>query len=162
MANCDAFALSNSPVNTFLFSEVGTELNGSSLTVLSVLARLGNDPWAQASSWASQPKVLIVDRLAECIAKMPLCPQALREAHSTASRLALLLPTPGAVARLPTTGRATRPAGSKWLMPALVYSVLALSLAANMLATSTNSSAVARHSAQTAVPYAAPDATNPP
>ena len=41
----DAFALRNSGLDQFLFAEVGTELNGSSLTVLSTLARLGKDPW---------------------------------------------------------------------------------------------------------------------
>ncbi len=52
MTSTDAFALKNSDLNTFLFADVGTELNGSALTILSVLARLGEDPWAEAARWA--------------------------------------------------------------------------------------------------------------
>ena len=56
MSTSDVFALEKSGLNTFLFAEVGTETNGSVLTVLSVLARLGRDPWEQAARWASLPK----------------------------------------------------------------------------------------------------------
>ena len=45
MAAADVFVFKNSGLNAFLFAEVGTELNGSPLTILSVLARLGQDPW---------------------------------------------------------------------------------------------------------------------
>src|SRR5580704_12581454 len=92
MAHPDAFALSNSPFNPFLFSEVGLELNGSALTVLSTLARLGDDPWTVALNWARQPRPAIIDHLADRIRQMPLCPQALLDARVTASRLILLLP----------------------------------------------------------------------
>ena len=44
MAQSDVFALNNSGLEPFLFAEVGDELNGLGLTVLSVLARLGHDP----------------------------------------------------------------------------------------------------------------------
>ncbi len=40
MSHPDTFALKNSGLNEFLFAEIGTELNGSPLTILSVLARL--------------------------------------------------------------------------------------------------------------------------
>jgi hypothetical protein len=92
MSHADAFALKNSGLNEFLFAEVGTEANGSSLTILSVLARLGRDPWAEAAGWAQLPRASIVDRLADCISQMPLRPQALAEARTTAARLILLLP----------------------------------------------------------------------
>jgi hypothetical protein len=155
MAHRDAFALSNSPVNTFLFSEIGIELNGSSLTVLSVLARLGNDPWAQASSWASQPKAVITDRLAECIAKMPLCPQALFDARSTASRLALLLPTDDASPALPASGWGIGTVSWKWFLPALFYTVLAMGLIANMMVMPTHEGSGVLPAAQTAAPVVA-------
>jgi hypothetical protein len=88
----DAFALKNSGLDTFLFAEVGTELNGSSLTVLSTLARLGKDPWAQAAEWARMPSAAMVAGLTQSIVQMPLCPRALAEARATAARLVLLLP----------------------------------------------------------------------
>ena len=83
--------MDKSRLNTFLFSEVGTETNGSMLTVLSVLARLGRDPWDQAARWAALPNATIVDRLAECIRQMPLSAQALADANETAQRLIQLL-----------------------------------------------------------------------
>jgi len=88
----DAFALEKSGLNTFLFSGVGAELNGSSLTVLSTIARLGEDPWTEAANWAILPRAVATERLAQSIARMPLVPQALAEARATAARLVLLLP----------------------------------------------------------------------
>jgi hypothetical protein len=40
MSQTDVFALQNSKLNEFLFAEIGVELNGSTLTTLSALARL--------------------------------------------------------------------------------------------------------------------------
>jgi hypothetical protein len=93
MAYPDAFALKNSGLNNFLFAGVGDELNGSPLTILSLLARLGEDPWAQAAKWSNLPRAAAIDSLAKAIALMPLAPHALAEARATASRLVLLLPT---------------------------------------------------------------------
>ena len=56
MANSDVFALESSNLNAFLFAEIGGELNGSTLTVLSALARLDGDPWAEATHWANAEK----------------------------------------------------------------------------------------------------------
>jgi hypothetical protein len=92
MVRPDVFAHAKSGLDAFLHSEVGTELNGSTLTVLSVLARCGFDPWAQAARWARMPRAATTDGLAGLIAKMPLCPQSLGEARGTAARLARLLP----------------------------------------------------------------------
>jgi hypothetical protein len=92
MTRSDVFALKNSGLERFLFAEVGTEMNGSTLTVLSVLARLGQDPWDQAAQWVSLPKATIIDRLTKSIAQMPLSEQALRDVDQTANRLILLLP----------------------------------------------------------------------
>jgi hypothetical protein len=96
MANADAFGLQNSGFESFLFADVGYEINGSSLTILSMLARLGKDPWTEAASWAKLPRPALIDRLAAAIAQMPLCPQALAEARNTASRVSLLLPSESA------------------------------------------------------------------
>jgi hypothetical protein len=49
VATADVFAMKNSGLEPFLYAEVGTELNGSTLTVLSVFARLGEDPWGEAA-----------------------------------------------------------------------------------------------------------------
>jgi hypothetical protein len=56
MTSPDRFALQHSALNTFLFAEVGTEHNGMTLTALSVIARLGKDPWEEARRLAGLPK----------------------------------------------------------------------------------------------------------
>jgi hypothetical protein len=92
IARPDVFALGNAGLDAFLWGEVGTELNGSMLTILSALARLGFDPWLEAACWARLPRAAAIDRLAGLIAQMPLCPQSLDEARGTAVRLSRLLP----------------------------------------------------------------------
>jgi hypothetical protein len=92
MASKDAFALGNSPFNPLLYAEVGIEENGAALTVLSVLARLDEDPWSEAARWAWLPKATVIDQLTARLEQMPLCPDSLRDARRTATRLSALLP----------------------------------------------------------------------
>jgi hypothetical protein len=131
MASSDAFAFKNSGLNAFLFAEVGTELNGSPLTILSVLARLGQDPWAEAAKWAKLPKATMIDRLAQSISQMPLTPQAIREARTTASRLVLLLPSQAA--RPTETPAATKTVVPKWALMAICGAAVALGLGFTMM-----------------------------
>lgn len=91
MANI--FALRDSSLNAFLFSDVGLEPNGTSLTVLSLLARLGKDPWEEAAAWAGKPKDAAIRSLTDSISQMPPNQQAFDDAHLTASRLVALLPS---------------------------------------------------------------------
>lgn len=133
MAHSDVFALKNSGLNAFLFAEVGIELNGSALTILSLLARLGQDPWTAAAKWVELPKAAAIDCLAQGIAQMPLTPQALLEAHVTAARLILLLPP-----RTETFRGRNSPAGLPARLPkgvclVILYCALAFGLAVNMI-----------------------------
>jgi hypothetical protein len=148
MATSDAFAFKNSGLNTFLFAEVGQELNGSPLTILSVLARLGKDPWAEAAKWAAMPKAAIIDRLTQSITQMPLCPQALTDARATASRLILLLPSQRV---LPSQTATPRQSGGtaagmasvpKWVFVAICAAAVGLGLAFNMAPTSSSTHAI--------------------
>ena len=132
MSSPDAFALKNSGLNAFLFAEVGTELNGSQLTILSILARLGQDPWADAARWAQLPKAAMIDCLVHSIAQMPLCPQALVEARATASRLVLLLPTQNPTARRIEDAAATSSAMPGWV-PLAFFCALAIGMAVNAM-----------------------------
>jgi hypothetical protein len=131
MATSDAFALRDSGLNAFLFAEVGTELNGTPLTILSVLARLGKDPWAEAAKWTKLPKAATIERLAGSIAQMPLPPQAIDEARATASRLVQLLP---AAMPRPAAGPL---AGSKfpprWVVIAACCAAVALGFAFTLM-----------------------------
>lgn len=92
MSQRDVFALKDSGFDDFLFADVGTEANGSGLTILSVLARLGKDPWAEAALWAKQPTDIAVDALTVNIGCMGLAQTSVENAHATASRLIKLLP----------------------------------------------------------------------
>ena len=112
MTSTDAFALKDSNLNAFLFADVGTELNGSTLTVLSVLARLGQDPWLEAAKWANLPKAAATDRLAQSIGKMPLGPRSLADTNAIAATLILLLPS-----RTHTPGRSIRATVTASVMP---------------------------------------------
>ncbi len=136
MTQTDVFALKNSGLEPFLFAEVGDEGSGMGLTVLSLLARLGLDPWAEAARWVTLPKTAAIACLAGNIARMPLSQQALAEAHATATRLILLLPVnntvPGLAARTLPPGLAAMP---KWLPMTLLYCALAIGLGvANIIA----------------------------
>jgi hypothetical protein len=125
MAKADVFALKNSGLEAFLLAEVGTEWNGSGLTVLSLLARLGKDPWAEAATWSKLPRALRIDRLADSIGQMPLRPEALRDARETAARLVQLLPGQPAATPAPT-----HPLWSRLWQPLIIlYCALAFGMA---------------------------------
>jgi hypothetical protein len=131
MPQTDVFAIDQSPFNMFLFSEVGTESNGAHLTILSLLARQGLDPWDEAARWAARSRTTNIDRLAQMLEQMPLPTEALLDARVTATRLVLLLP-PGCA---PTTRAIARPAARQWLMVAAFCAVLGVSLLVNSFAT---------------------------
>ena len=93
MANTDAFALRRSGLNEFLYAPVGTEANGMTLSVVSLFARLGNDPWQEAGRLAGLPKPEAIESLARIIASMPTSVWPLQVATTIATRLIVLLPT---------------------------------------------------------------------
>ena len=104
MANI--FTLRDSGLSAFLFSDLGMESNGTNLTILSLLARLGKDPWDQAAAWSRQPKDAAIAALTDSISQMPPNQQAFDDARLTASRLVALLPT----AETPSDATATQSA----------------------------------------------------
>ena len=134
MTQTDVFALRNSGLEPFLFAEVGDQRSGMGLTVLSLLARLGLDPWAEAARWVTLPKSAAIACLARNIARMPLSPQALAEAHATATRLILLLPVSSTVSGL--AGHVLPPsltAIPKWLPMTVLYCALVIGMVVNMM-----------------------------
>jgi hypothetical protein len=148
MPSSDAFAFKNSGLNAFLFAEVGQELNGSPLTILSVLARLGKDPWAEAAKWASMPKAAIIERLTQSISQMPLCPQAFTDARATASRLILLLPSRVAASRPSEALVVGKTSVPKWVVVAICLAAVGLGFAFNMTTRSSSSQLIAPLSEQ--------------
>jgi len=111
MAN--VFALRDSTLNAFLYADVGTEANGCGLTMLSVLARLGKDPWAEAALWSQKSKHAAVDALTQSIVLMQLRQPPDESARSTALRLIDLLPQDQG------SPDASASAGSKAAFPAM-------------------------------------------
>src|SRR5437764_15194754 len=63
--------LKHSDLNGFLFAAVGPEPSGMSLSVISLLARLGVDPWREAGRLAGLPKEVASEWLAKTIASSP-------------------------------------------------------------------------------------------
>lgn len=55
----------------FLFATVGEEINGMPLSTISMLTRLGFDPWREAGRLASLAKREAVDQLTLIIARLP-------------------------------------------------------------------------------------------
>lgn len=92
MPSHDAFALRRSGLNEFLFAAVGTETNGMTLSVVSVLARMGHDPWLEAGRLASLPKSAAIESLARSIAGMPASLWSQQAAMAIATGLVVLLP----------------------------------------------------------------------
>jgi len=82
-------------LDDFLFAAVGEEINGAPLSMISVLTRLGLDPWDEAGRLASLGKQEAIDRLAQIIARLPDAPWPALEATRIAGGLIELLPKRG-------------------------------------------------------------------
>jgi hypothetical protein len=138
MPSSDAFALQRSGLNEFLFAPVGTEANGMTLSVVSVFARLGNDPWLEAGRLARLPKSEATEYLARIISGMPTGVWPLQAAEAIAARLIVLLPSqsrglgqsPSASAHRAKAGRILR------IGLVLVSVVLAVAFEAGVFTTS--------------------------
>jgi hypothetical protein len=87
-------ALQHSDLNTFLYADVGTEQNDMTLHVMSVLARLGMDPWTEAERLANLPIEEAVGTLSRAVsAALRGTPSMLKpDVESVARRLIALLP----------------------------------------------------------------------
>ncbi|MEJ0020893.1 MAG: hypothetical protein WDN25_30965 [Acetobacteraceae bacterium] len=92
MPRSDAFAFQRSGLSDFLFAPVGIEANGMTLSVVSVFARLGDDPWAEAGRLAGLPKSEATASLARSIASMPTSIWPPQAATAIATGLIALLP----------------------------------------------------------------------
>lgn len=76
----------------FLFASVGEEANGMALSVLSALARLDIDPWADAARLSRLPKDSAIAALGQIIARLPMGKWQSADTEAIASRLVELLP----------------------------------------------------------------------
>jgi hypothetical protein len=78
----------------FLFAQIGTNSGKTPLSVLSVLARQGLDPWDEAAGLAELPRASAAKRLVAMIAAIPGASSAYLDAGTVSDRLITLLPSP--------------------------------------------------------------------
>jgi hypothetical protein len=76
-----------SRLDGFLLSNAGIQPNGMPLTVLSMMARMGADPWDEAECLSSLPNELAVSWLIAAIKRSSLSPQKRCDATMLASHL---------------------------------------------------------------------------
>src|ERR1700733_14409087 len=92
MALRETFRPLRPDLDNFLFAAVGAEQDGIPLSMLSVLTRLGLDPWQEAGRLSSLSKREAVEQLARLIAELPGTSRPLTEARDIAGRLVQQLP----------------------------------------------------------------------
>lgn len=108
MARVGVSRSDNDDYESFLYDYVGEDENGVLVTVLSALARLGVNPWQEASELAKLPVEDAVTRLDAMIAGMRDVPSLVDGHGATARRLIGRLPRRGsrsAAVQSPAPGR---------------------------------------------------------
>jgi hypothetical protein len=108
--------------NDFLFSPVGDDSNGMHLTLLSVLARSGVDPWLEAADLAALSRESATQKLVSLLAGVPNGPGA--DTETVASRLVALLhaaPKPRAEAARAAPPLMSRPTTARRVRIAIYY-----------------------------------------
>jgi len=76
----------------FLGAPIGVDRNGTTLSVLSALARLDVDPWQEATSLARMPREAAAERLTALIDALPREPASASPSQTCAADLVALLP----------------------------------------------------------------------
>jgi hypothetical protein len=110
----------------FLFARIDKDSEETPLSVLSVLARLGVDPWEEAARLAQLPRLAAVSRLASMIATIPGASSAYFDAGSLSDRLISLLPSKPAVPALPRLEAAVRLRSKSWVPVWILLAALVL------------------------------------
>ncbi len=114
----------------FLFATIGADQNGGYLSVVSALARMDLDPWAEAAKLAKLPVEIATQKLSAIIAVLQEIPSARQEPRKIAARLVALLPSGVKVRARPSIA----PAGGKRMANSRSSFVVFLSAFALLLA----------------------------
>jgi len=113
----------------FLFAPVGKDASGMPVTLLTVLARLGVDPWEEAADLAHLSREPAMQRLASRLESMPNAPASAEETVNIATRLiALLHRKPARKATSPEESQPSTPATPSKRTSPMVYWLLGLIL----------------------------------
>jgi len=91
----------SSEFDAFLSSPLWIDQNESPLSVMSALARLDIDPWAEAASLAALSKAAAVTRLSALLGPLPGAPVDKPDREGLCQRVLGLLPAGSPVPRLP-------------------------------------------------------------
>lgn len=92
MALRESFRPLRPDLDKFLFAGVGAEQNGIPLSMVSVLTRLGLDPWEEAGRLSSLSKGEAIEQLARLVAELPGAHRPLADAREIAGGLVEQLP----------------------------------------------------------------------
>jgi hypothetical protein len=92
------YTLHHSSLGTFLYAPLLDDRNGTSLSVLSVLARLDLDPWAEAARLSALPRASAAAAFAASLSRLPIEIRGASDTAALAARAVELLPAddPGA------------------------------------------------------------------
>lgn len=82
----------NPDFERFLYAPVGEDRGGSTVSVLSVLARLNLDPWAEAADLTALSREAAGARLSLLLSRCRDVPRLVRDHQAVADELARLLP----------------------------------------------------------------------
>lgn len=80
------------PFDGFLYADLGQDRAGNTVSVLSALARLGRDPWDEASELSALSSAGAQTRLGVLLARFHDVPELGRDANAIIPQLVALLP----------------------------------------------------------------------
>ena len=109
-------------LNDFLFSPIANDASGMHLTVLSVLARTGVDPWEEAASLAALTEESATQKIVQLLTHLPNGPLPGDQTASMAARLVAQLHSPSAPRLKPVASTPTTTRGDE--LPQLSFSAL--------------------------------------
>ncbi len=123
----------------FLLAQIGADRNGTPLSVLSALARMGVDPWQEAARLTELPEASATQAMVALLAKQPDGLSVGTSNGIAAARLIALLPRRGGPSKPPWRAmtRGTAATGSSTTVPAILFFVL-LALVLSMEALTAN------------------------
>lgn len=120
------YTLHQSDLGEFLAAPVWEETNGSPLSVLSALARLDVDPWAEAARLAALPRDAAASALSAILRRLPGQAPDADAAAMIAARLVKLLPSGGSATTTAkgAVGRLRRKGAARYWLILLALAVL--------------------------------------
>ena len=113
----------------FLFAVIGEERNGMLLSMLSALARLGLDPWFEATKLSRLPAPAATERLTSLLSSLPVA-QLKAPAPVTVTGWIALLPHPVPDAVRSPRGAVVKESKPTWPGVAVILAVFLMMLAA--------------------------------